>query len=272
MKSRPLIVTVLPSQQATHTHAILLIKPAWTERQKFLYTCTVGDLPIARHIAMETLEWIWIPAVVLVGVFIFALCWLFFKDYTCCPCRNTRLQSVSDDVESCRSRSLSRGRSSFTSIDINVPRTGPLTPSYPTSPTIICHSYDGYRTEGSEDLPRGLPFHKPPKPPPRPPTRLTTLINYDFGDDALASDIVRMELGAPTIDLHQLRVREATRITDNFLKQSRGRYKRLRIITGRGLHSENGVPKIKPAVESLLNERNYLFKETAKGGCLEVMM
>lgn len=212
------------------------------------------------------MEWLWIPAVALVVVFIFALCWLFYKDYTCCPCKNTRLQS--SDVESGESRSESRSVSSFTTIDFNTPRSLPLPRTYPTSPAARGLSFDG-STEGHRDL----PFRKhPPTVPKRLTPHLATLIDYDFGDHAHSSNIVRMELGAPTIDLHLLRVREARQVTETFLKQSRGKYRRVRIITGRGLHSVDGVPKIKPAVESLLSENNYSFKETAKGGCLEVML
>lgn len=67
-----------------------------------------------------------------------------------------------------------------------------------------------------------------------------------------------------------MRVKEAVHVTETFIKQSRGHYRRVRIITGRGLHSVDGVPKIKPAIQSLLSGSDY--KEMAKGGCLEVQL
>lgn len=67
-----------------------------------------------------------------------------------------------------------------------------------------------------------------------------------------------------------LRVREAKQVVQMFLKQSRGRYRCVRIITGRGLHSIGGIPRIKPEVETLLSNTGYTFKEINKGGCLEV--
>ena len=81
---------------------------------------------------------------------------------------------------------------------------------------------------------------------------------------------MKFQHGIPSLDLHGMTVKEALDTTRTFLKQSRGRYRTVRIITGRGLHNVNGVPKIKPAIEGFLKGRQY--KEIYKGGCLEVTL
>lgn len=189
------------------------------------------------------MEWLWIPAVALVSVFLLVLCCVFFKDYTCCPCRRKR-PLTPDDVEAAPPPPA-----------YNVPRSS------------------GYRSP------------RPSAPPPRPPSRLSSIssvhsisseisreapFTYNFRGIVSANDAVKIQNGIPELDLHTLRVWEARQVTQMFLKQSRGRHRRVRIITGRGLHSVGGIPKIKPEVETLLGNTGYTFREMNKGGCLEV--
>ena len=82
--------------------------------------------------------------------------------------------------------------------------------------------------------------------------------------------MLRIEKGVPTLDLHWMDVKTAVQITKTFLLQSHGNSRRIRIVTGRGLHSFDGVAKIKNAVEELLLNRGITYKMTAKGGCFLV--
>lgn len=95
---------------------------------------------------------------------------------------------------------------------------------------------------------------------------------YDFKGIVSPSDVVRTKEGVTELDLHGLRVWEAKEVTLMFLKQSRDYFRRVRVITGRGLHSIDGTPKIKPEVENLLRNNSYKFKEMYEGGCLEVKL
>uniref|UniRef100_A0A0N7ZDH9 Smr domain-containing protein n=1 Tax=Scylla olivacea TaxID=85551 RepID=A0A0N7ZDH9_SCYOL len=109
-----------------------------------------------------------------------------------------------------------------------------------------------------------------PQPPARHPQRERRRPPlFDF-DDIEEENVLRMEYGVPTLDLHEMSVREAIQKTETFLQQSRGRYRKVRIITGRGQHSFDGVPRIREAVEELLNGRTY--RRVARGGCLEVTL
>lgn len=109
-----------------------------------------------------------------------------------------------------------------------------------------------------------------PQPPARHPQRERRRYPlFDF-DDIEEENVLRSEYGVPTLDLHQMSVREAIEKTETFLQQSRGRYRKVRIITGRGLRSFGGVPRIREAVEELLNGRTY--RRVARGGCIEVTL
>ncbi|XP_044267376.1 NEDD4-binding protein 2-like [Tribolium madens] len=75
-----------------------------------------------------------------------------------------------------------------------------------------------------------------------------------------------------TIDFHHLYVKEAVEVLDIFLDDQIGglrddnvKTKALSVITGRGKHSENGVPKIKPAVIERLIVRKLKFSEVNAG-------
>jgi len=62
------------------------------------------------------------------------------------------------------------------------------------------------------------------------------------------------------IDLHQMTKDEARRGVDAFLKEAEVLgYKRIRIITGKGLHSESGVGVLSACVKEILNGRGYEY-------------
>lgn len=107
--------------------------------------------------------------------------------------------------------------------------------------------------------------------PPDGPSRICSTF-YNFKGIVDESEVVKIKQGIHELDLHMLKVLEAIRVTQMFLKQSRGRCCCVRIITGRGLHSPDGIPKIKPEVQKLLGNRGYKFKEINKGGGLEVYL
>ncbi|AGO13075.1 AaceriAFL083Cp [[Ashbya] aceris (nom. inval.)] len=73
--------------------------------------------------------------------------------------------------------------------------------------------------------------------------------------------------GSDEIDLHGLYVKEAQWILKKRIAAGvRGGEPRLRVIVGKGLHSANGVAKIRPAVEELCTEaglRSYLDEKNA---------
>lgn len=71
--------------------------------------------------------------------------------------------------------------------------------------------------------------------------------------------------GSDEIDLHGLFVKEALWILQRRIASGvNGQESRLRVIVGKGLHSQNGLAKIKPAVEDLCREanlKNYIDKK-----------
>jgi DNA-nicking Smr family endonuclease len=74
------------------------------------------------------------------------------------------------------------------------------------------------------------------------------------------------------LDLHGFLVKEAIRVLDNFLDDNIINLqsemldtKSLMVITGRGIHSRNGIPKIKPAVQKRLQERRLKYSEGNPG-------
>ena len=74
--------------------------------------------------------------------------------------------------------------------------------------------------------------------------------------------------------LHPVEIQDATR---EFLEECIGsELTKVEIITGRGLHSENGRAIVKPTVRTLLNQvRGRLvesFRETSNGGAFEVIL
>ncbi|KAK8723131.1 hypothetical protein OTU49_011857 [Cherax quadricarinatus] len=92
-------------------------------------------------------------------------------------------------------------------------------------------------------------------------------LHLKFGDRSV-SEVFKNENGIPTLDLHHMTVQEAIQTTNSFIK-GLNVHQKFKVITGRGLHSEGGIPKVKPAIESLLKQVNYEFEEVNNGGCFE---
>lgn len=74
------------------------------------------------------------------------------------------------------------------------------------------------------------------------------------------------------IDLHGLRVEEAKERAEAAIKRAKANgVKKLVFIVGKGLHSEGGVPKIKPAILSLINKHNLRCTPNVPNpGCITV--
>jgi DNA-nicking Smr family endonuclease len=81
-------------------------------------------------------------------------------------------------------------------------------------------------------------------------------------------------LGLDTIDLHGLFVEEAIERVERRLKEARAaKLTRLVVITGRGNHSPDHIPKIKPALEKLVRqERLHVALEQPNPGCFTVLL
>ncbi|KAK6975470.1 trichohyalin [Biomphalaria glabrata] len=82
-----------------------------------------------------------------------------------------------------------------------------------------------------------------------------------------------------TIDLHYLSLQDAMNTFMNFLKAMENDYHNsnfrrvdrfVHIITGRGLHSRNRIPIIKPAVQSYLDKHNYTHEWKNSGGLVTI--
>ena len=76
------------------------------------------------------------------------------------------------------------------------------------------------------------------------------------------------DLGS-VLDLHGKTVKEAVGESARWLDRHRTGtgltgVRRLTLITGRGLHSPDGVPRIKPEIEKLLKRRKIRFKEESR--------
>lgn len=104
--------------------------------------------------------------------------------------------------------------------------------------------------------------------------------------------LFRWEKDVSTVDLHGLSAEEARELTLFFLgvhitqgslgtggqftpgSLAIGRMlpKLIKIVTGRGVHSEGGVPIIKPVVKNILIERKLQYNVTDKGGAFTVQL
>ncbi|OAV92927.1 hypothetical protein PTTG_02711 [Puccinia triticina 1-1 BBBD Race 1] len=70
-------------------------------------------------------------------------------------------------------------------------------------------------------------------------------------------------LPADTIDLHGLYVKESLTYAEKFIQRAEknGRPDRLQFIVGKGLHSVNSKPLLKPAIEGLIRKHKLAFEE-----------
>ncbi|KAK0045912.1 bromodomain-containing protein [Biomphalaria pfeifferi] len=82
-----------------------------------------------------------------------------------------------------------------------------------------------------------------------------------------------------TIDLHRYTVREAIFLVMDYLRLKQNDYKNscynekhryINIVTGRGLHSKDGIPRIKLAVNQYLEDKGYNFLWVNAGGMVIV--
>ncbi|ROT72230.1 Smr domain protein [Penaeus vannamei] len=90
-------------------------------------------------------------------------------------------------------------------------------------------------------------------------------LNLHFGFRDL-EDIIQHR-SRPVLDLHGMTVREAKVWVEFFLHlHQQSGTKVIEVVTGRGNNSADGKPKIKPAVEELLDDLELQFREMHKGG------
>ncbi|MBU3925240.1 Smr/MutS family protein [Patescibacteria group bacterium] len=78
-----------------------------------------------------------------------------------------------------------------------------------------------------------------------------------------------LQIAQAEIDLHGFTKQEAAEALKNFIKNAYDKkYKRIRIITGKGLHSENGQSVLKGYVKSVLEKEglNYSDSKIYDGG------
>ncbi|XP_069156374.1 uncharacterized protein [Procambarus clarkii] len=71
------------------------------------------------------------------------------------------------------------------------------------------------------------------------------------------------------LDLHGMYRHEADVAVNSFLRKHSDE-SRVRIITGRGLHSEKNQPVLKPHVINLISQRGLSYKVVSKGGCIDI--
>ena len=92
----------------------------------------------------------------------------------------------------------------------------------------------------------------------------------NHGKEPSINEIRRMN-AQDEIDLHLLRLEDAVKEASLFLEESQRRgLRKVRIVTGKGLHSENGEAVIRPAVLALCKEsslvREVSVPKAAEGG------
>lgn len=80
--------------------------------------------------------------------------------------------------------------------------------------------------------------------------------------------------GLDEIDLHGLRKKEAiAKLEERLSACEKARVTKLRIITGKGLHSKDNKAEIKPVVISYLKKKGYKFEiNDVNEGCMEVQI
>ncbi|XP_068224959.1 uncharacterized protein [Palaemon carinicauda] len=129
------------------------------------------------------------------------------------------------------------------------------------------------------------PVHRPKKPRPHavsrsasryyPRTARGTLhLHLRYAKNLSLRKVFRFENGdIPTLDLHHMTVKEATELAIGFIEDCMDENPRkFRIITGRGLHSRNGVSRLKPRIIQILDNYDLEYTEIYSGGCLQVSL
>lgn len=155
--------------------------------------------------------------------------------------------------------------------------------SSPGTSTPTVHTYSLYKKPHSYDCSSrpSAPFSYLPgrpcvPPPPVPPASAPSAppstpedsptVGLTFGTRKLSS-IIFDDNGIPTLDLHNMTVPEAKSAVQGFLRRQRSLGSSyIQIITGRGIHSDNGIPKIKPVVKNIIVGEGLQYRETCKGG------
>lgn len=212
--------------------------------------------------------WLWILGAVILVLFLLVLCWLFFPNYICWPCQQRRSQ------ESVLPTHVTPHSDHVPSSTFSPSAQEPVLPRYVT-PRSARVPKSTFSPSAREPV---LPTtHVAARPTPIPSSSSTRIpsdsphLRLKYADLSVRR-VIKIEHGIPTLDLHNMTVKEATKITRAFLATNIGQQHRVRIITGRGLHSEGGVAKVKPAIETLLENQNLKFSETNSGGCLNVIL
>ncbi len=144
--------------------------------------------------------------------------------------------------------------------------TKPAPPRRPTAPETFAEYVGAVRpvTRGSRRVPPPRPIHEERQGPmPEPAAPLfdvrddsETIEGVRRGFDDLLRDVTRGRLPVhDTLDLHGLRSDEAKRVALRFLKDARGRARRLVLIVhGRGGHSPGGRGVLRDDVATWLPE------------------
>ncbi|XP_064091874.1 uncharacterized protein LOC135205343 [Macrobrachium nipponense] len=97
-------------------------------------------------------------------------------------------------------------------------------------------------------------------------------LHLRFGDLRFREVVKIDAYGFVTLDLHHMTVHEAEQMASDFIDDFTNKENKVRIITGRGARSKDGIPKIKPAIKDLLESEGLEFCEIHAGGCLEVCL
>ncbi|XP_066989381.1 uncharacterized protein [Macrobrachium rosenbergii] len=295
------------------------------------------------------MNWLWIPAVVLVSLFVVVLCWLFFKDYTCCPCRRKSQEPVlpthhtssflpPDEYQpsappQCPITPRGSPHLQLTHADLPVRAQGSVLPtacdanafSFSASlpPTQVTsklsskpHSIQQtirFSSEGAEKatpegqfqgetkiyvppskaaVPKQQPLYTPQddtltrritRKPPIGKARKSASQYYPksaggslhlhlkHADNLSLRKVFTYEGGnIPTLDLHKMTVKEAVPLVTGFIDSCRYEEPKIRIITGRGVHSKDGIPRLKPAIIRIIERYGLEYREIYSGGCLEI--
>ncbi|TFY66840.1 hypothetical protein EVG20_g4247 [Dentipellis fragilis] len=98
----------------------------------------------------------------------------------------------------------------------------------------------------------------------------------DFNKKASAAYFAVNNKGrrANVIDLHKLRVAEAIQFAERSIAKAREKgYNHMRIIVGKGLHSENGTARLKPELQEWLKKQNLDVEVNSKNtGVLRIKL